>query len=108
MKNTKDKNESTSRDGPELRPPAAESHADEREALARADTDARPPGWKQVARDAGLDVLAAAVDQPIRPRLEAQPRHDAIPQLVGRDAEVFGGNRQCLDDRTSHVLVRGR
>ncbi|MFI5458280.1 MAG: AAA family ATPase [Isosphaerales bacterium] len=46
MKNTKAKSESTSRNGQVLRPPAEELHAEELKALANADKDPRPPGWK--------------------------------------------------------------
>jgi MoxR-like ATPase len=46
MKKSKAKIETASGDGLVLRPPAEELHADELAALAQADKDARPPGWK--------------------------------------------------------------
>ena len=46
MKNAKAKHEPTDRGGAVLRPAAEELYADELEALAKADKDPRPPGWK--------------------------------------------------------------
>jgi MoxR-like ATPase len=46
MKNAKAKHEPNNRDGAVLRPAAEELYAAELEALAKADKDPRPPGWK--------------------------------------------------------------
>jgi MoxR-like ATPase len=46
MKNTKASSQSPGHDGLVLRPPAEELYREELEALLKADTDARPPGWK--------------------------------------------------------------
>jgi MoxR-like ATPase len=46
MKNSKAKDESTSRAGQVLRPAAEELYAEELDTLARGDKNPRPPGWK--------------------------------------------------------------
>jgi MoxR-like ATPase len=46
MKNTKAKNAETGPDRQVLRPSAEDQYAQELEALAKADLDPRPPGWK--------------------------------------------------------------
>jgi MoxR-like ATPase len=62
MKNAKSKDPAPDRNGQVLRPPAEELYAEELAGLAKADKDARPPGWKLSPR--AVRAFICGTDKP--------------------------------------------
>ncbi|MGO9471132.1 MAG: ATP-binding protein [Isosphaeraceae bacterium] len=89
MKNTKAKPESTARDGRVLRPAAEELYAEELEALAKADNDPRPPGWKLSPR--AVRSFICGSDQP-----KISRKFYGDDTLVERAAIGLASNRGLL------------
>src|ERR1700679_758355 len=87
--NAKAKHEPTHRDGAVLRPAAEELYAAELEALAKADKDPRPPGWKLSPR--AVRSFICGSDKPLILR-----KFYGDDTLVERSAIGLASNRGLL------------